>query len=137
MFAMCGPISFAPGTLNGGLVLAALIVLRLAVVIGTLRLMSALGSTWLVLVIMAFLMVIPFINLVALIMEDRRATGVLRRAGIPIGLMGVSDEDVVRCLAMNVCRQCGYDLTGNESGQCSECGVAIPNARVVVGHGGE
>ena len=23
------------------------------------------------------------------------------------------------------CRECGYDLTGNTSGVCSECGVAV------------
>ena len=27
-----------------------------------------------------------------------------------------------------VCGECGYDLTGNESGVCSECGQPIPNA---------
>lgn len=26
-----------------------------------------------------------------------------------------------------LCRQCGYDLTGNESGRCPECGTAIPD----------
>jgi hypothetical protein len=28
-----------------------------------------------------------------------------------------------RKLGVNVCPSCGYDLTGNESGVCSECGV--------------
>jgi hypothetical protein len=26
------------------------------------------------------------------------------------------------------CRSCGYDLTGNESGMCPECGTPIPDA---------
>lgn len=28
------------------------------------------------------------------------------------------------------CRQCGYDLTGNMSGRCPECGTAIPKDRM-------
>lgn len=28
------------------------------------------------------------------------------------------------------CLECGYDLTGNVSGRCSECGVAIPRALI-------
>ena len=28
-----------------------------------------------------------------------------------------------RKLGPNICRSCGYDLTGNETGQCPECGV--------------
>ena len=27
----------------------------------------------------------------------------------------------------NLCRTCGYDLTGNESGVCPECGCATKN----------
>ena len=30
-----------------------------------------------------------------------------------------------RKLGPNACRACGYDLTGNESGKCSECGKTI------------
>ena len=27
-----------------------------------------------------------------------------------------------------LCLKCGYDLTGNETGVCSECGTEVPNA---------
>lgn len=30
----------------------------------------------------------------------------------------------------NECKTCGYDLTGNESGVCPECGMTIPKNRV-------
>lgn len=31
--------------------------------------------------------------------------------------------------AENVCRACGYNLTGNVSGRCPECGTPIPGGR--------
>lgn len=105
--------------------MATLTVLRVIIVIGTLRLMSALGSSRIVLVIMAVLMLFPLINLIALIMENIRAAKLLRRAGIAVRFLGARDDDVVRCLAANVCRQCGYDLMLNESARCPECGTHL------------
>ena len=32
-----------------------------------------------------------------------------------------------RALSPNACPACGYDLTGNESGECPECGVGASN----------
>jgi hypothetical protein len=36
-----------------------------------------------------------------------------------------------RCLRVlpGHCQNCGYDLTGNVSGVCPECGTAVPDAR--------
>jgi hypothetical protein len=31
----------------------------------------------------------------------------------------------------HLCRQCGYDLTGNASGVCPECGTAVVQRQVV------
>ncbi len=28
------------------------------------------------------------------------------------------------------CQECGYDLTGNVSGKCPECGVPIPSEHI-------
>ncbi len=112
------------------------VVLQLAVIFGTLQLMMALRSHVVVLVLMGLLMIHPMICLIVLVIENTRASRRLRRSGIRVGLLGAQDADVVRMLAPHVCRQCGYDLTGNVSGQCSECGVAIPKARGVVGDGG-
>jgi len=108
------------------------VVLQLAVIFGTLQLMMALRSHVIVLVLMGLLMIQPMICLIVLVIENTRASRRLRRAGIRVGLMGARDEDVVRMLAPHVCRQCGYDLTGNVSGQCSECGLAIPVGRAIV-----
>jgi|GEM_PF-1555386 len=32
----------------------------------------------------------------------------------------------------NACRKCFYDLTGNKSGNCPECGQSVPEMRVAV-----
>ncbi len=32
------------------------------------------------------------------------------------------------------CPECGYDLTGNKSGHCTECGTAIPSDESRFGH---
>jgi len=33
-----------------------------------------------------------------------------------------------RCIPPGHCRKCGYDLTGNVSGICPECGTVVPKA---------
>jgi len=35
---------------------------------------------------------------------------------------GLPDSAVARLVGVNYCRGCGYDLTGNKSGVCPECG---------------
>lgn len=67
----------------------------------------------------------PLANLLTLLFINRRVTRVLRDAGLRVGFMGVADEDVKRLTSGHLCRHCGYDLTGNVSGACPECGCAI------------
>jgi len=106
--------------------------LRLAAWVGTILLMRALRTNLVVLIICAVLMLIPFINLLILLMENLRATRTLRRAGLRVGFMGVKDQDVIIRLAPHVCRTCGYDLTGNVSGRCPECGAVVADPQAVV-----
>ena len=73
----------------------------------------------------ACLMVLPYAALFLLLGINIMASTTLRNAGLHVGLLGVKDEEVVRVLCPNLCRQCGYDLTGNVSGRCPECGTAI------------
>lgn len=40
---------------------------------------------------------------------------------------GKSEMDSAMWLRQGRCRNCGYDLRGNETGCCSECGTAIPD----------
>lgn len=112
------------------------VALRVAVLVATIQFSRALRTHPLIIALLLLPMVHPFINLVVLMFDNSRASRILRKAGIPVGLLGARDEDIFRMLAPHVCRKCGYDLTGNTSGQCSECGVAIPTGRVVDGDGG-
>jgi hypothetical protein len=101
------------------------LLLQLFVIVGTVMLMCALRTNIVMLLVVCILMLVPFISLVILLLENRHATLVLRKAGLSVGFMGVKDEVVVRLLAPNLCRKCGYNLTGNVSGICPECGTPI------------
>jgi hypothetical protein len=59
--------------------------------------------------------------------------GAIWGAAIAIGcLVGWRTHRTNRRLANSShCRQCGYDLTGNVSGRCPECGERIENERPV------
>jgi hypothetical protein len=58
--------------------------------------------------------------IVALVQVRRR----LGRLGLRAGLFGPSPLQVEGFLRRDRCRACGYDLTGNDSGRCPECGTA-------------
>jgi hypothetical protein len=49
--------------------------------------------------------------------------GVLILLAIPTVLLWWADR---RRIAPGHCRNCGYDMTGNVSGRCPECGTAVP-----------
>jgi predicted RNA-binding Zn-ribbon protein involved in translation (DUF1610 family) len=95
------------------------------IVIGVVRLHRAMGTSVLMCVIGALMMLIPIVSLIFLLIANRRATRLLRNAGLKVGLMGVQDKDALRRLSLHLCRTCGYDLTGNVSGRCPECGTEI------------
>jgi hypothetical protein len=58
------------------------------------------------------------------------------RAGLLVGFVGIAValhavgrvDRVRRTMSAHVCFHCGYDLTGNVSGACSECGAATDEA---------
>ncbi len=102
---------------------ALLIGLQLAILFQLLHLMSALRDHLLVRILVGVLMFAPCVNILILILVNRHATRALRAAGLKVGLLGVKDEVVVRMLSANRCHICGYDLTGNVSGRCPECGA--------------
>jgi len=102
--------------------------LMLAMLICVVRLLTAQGTRLAVVILCAVLLLAPCANLLLLLLINMSATRTLRRAGIRVGLMGAKDEDVLRITTPNLCKGCGYDLTGNVSGVCPECGAAIPSA---------
>lgn len=73
-------------------------------------------------ILAALFLFIPLVNLITLLSINRRVTKILRDSGLRVGFMGVKDSDVANLLSGHICVQCGYDLTGNVSGFCTECG---------------
>jgi hypothetical protein len=122
-----GPIGAVVGVLLPILSLVALVF----VVIGVVMMLVALQRHVVVIVLYAILMIAPCINLLVLLIVNSSATRAMRAAGLRVGFMGVKDEDIVRLLSPNLCRQCAYDLTGNVSGRCPECGLLIPRAEAI------
>jgi hypothetical protein len=96
------------------------------VITGVVRLQRAMGNALIWQILAALFMLITCVNIVVLLMINRRATNILKRAGLKVGLMGVSDAEVERVLARHICKGCGYNLMGNVSGVCPECGKAVP-----------
>lgn len=72
------------------------------------------------------LFLVPIINVITLVFVHWEAAALLRRAGLRMGFLGVRPKDVERCFSPWLCHWCDYDLTGNRSGVCPECGHRIP-----------
>jgi len=112
-----------PGLSIGFLVCT--LALHVCVIVGVVSLMRALRRNIVWIVLCGFAMLMPLLGLLILLSINSQATRHLREAGIKVGFMGVSDEVVRRATSANICQSCGYDLTGNESGVCPECGTAV------------
>jgi hypothetical protein len=100
-------------------------VVQIFIIIGVVRLLAAMGVHIIWRILCIVLLFAPCINLLVLLVINGRATRALRNAGLRVGLMGVPDEQVVRRLSVHLCKVCSYDLTGNVSGRCPECGTPI------------
>jgi hypothetical protein len=103
---------------------AVILCAQIGALVMVVRLLATLRRAIIVRVIYAVLLVVPCLGLLALLSVSDEATRVLKFAGLKVGLMGVSDEQVVRMLAQNRCRACGYNLAGSATGTCPECGAA-------------
>jgi hypothetical protein len=113
----------------GGVALYALGLVIL--VIGIAGLLRALGQSSETIVLWSsILLIVPFIAPFLALAIHMQAGAAIRKAGLPhAGWLGVSDDEVVRCLHRPLCRGCGYDLTGNVSGRCPECGRDVSGGR--------
>lgn len=108
-----------------------LVALNIIILICSLRLLAAVGIGLGWRIIAAVLLFAPCISLLIMLGVNQRATRALRKAGLKVGLLGVKDVDVVRILSAYRCHICGYDLHGNVSGRCPECGAPVPGAEPV------
>lgn len=86
----------------------------------------ALGENTFFSVLFAVCMAIPVVNMIVLLSANADAISLLRRAGLRVGFWGVSAKNYNRRFSPWLCHWCDYDLTGNRSGVCSECGNKIP-----------
>lgn len=100
-----------------GLWIAAIVAVVLVLISG--------GSHPVITAVCAILMLVPLVNLVTLLFIDWSVNRTLRRAGLHVGFTGVRDEVVDRTLDPMLCSGCGYNLTGNVSGICPECGRPV------------
>ncbi|MFG0304717.1 MAG: hypothetical protein ACF8Q5_00740 [Phycisphaerales bacterium JB040] len=98
---------------------------QLAALVQVCRLAHALGTNIVLVVILGFAMLLPLINLLLLLSENGRATRRLKKAGLKVGLIGVSPEQLHR-LREGACNGCGYDLAGLDASVCPECGLEHP-----------
>ncbi len=94
-------------------------------IVGVVLLLVARGTHVLLIILIGILMIAPCVNILILLLVNMRVTRTLKQAGIRVGFMGVKDEDVERIINPDLCTHCGYNLTGNISGVCSECGEVI------------
>ena len=97
----------------------------LLLIVGVVLLLIAKGSHPVVITLLAILMAAPCVNLLVLILINMSVTRTLMSAGLRVGFMGVAPDEVERILNPDLCSHCGYNLNGNVTGVCSECGQAI------------
>lgn len=102
------------------------IVFLVLLIVGTVLVLHAEGTRPIVTFLCAIVMIAPCGNFLLLFLINQSVVRTLRKAGLRVGFMGVKDEEVDRALDPSLCRGCGYNLTGNVSGFCPECGIPVP-----------
>lgn len=130
LYAVRFAIAFAPPLgANGALVFLIVLLLAhlgvwIAAIVCTVRLSLAAGGNVVLAVIGGLLMLVPLLSLVLLLMVNLRATAILKRHGVKVGLLGAGPDEM-RKLVEGACAGCGYSLEGLRSEVCPECGTAI------------
>ena len=105
--------------------LLAQLVIYVLLIVGVILLLTAQGNHIAITVLCGILMAAPCVNLLVLVAVNMSVTRTLRRAGLSVGFMGVKPDDLERVLRADLCTKCGYNLTGNVSGRCPECGEKV------------
>ncbi len=102
-----------------------LMVFYIATIVMVIDASVALGMHPFMVTLLGFSALLPYLNLIVLLAVNSRATKVLKQAGIRVGFLGARREDVERVANSSLCSRCGYNLFGNMSGRCPECGREI------------
>lgn len=114
----------APALFDSLSVMVALAAWPLSLIVAF-RMAVGLGSGAGIALSAAALSLIPGANIVVLVLLRDAASRQLKRAGIHLASATYRADVVARMLRGEICRQCAYDLTGNQSGRCPECGAEI------------
>ncbi len=69
------------------------------------------------------LALLPVVSGFVIVVANIWAWRSFRRIGLPWHPLGWSERELRNAFARCFCRQCGYNLTGNISGRCPECGT--------------
>jgi hypothetical protein len=85
----------------------------------------ALGMTFPSIGLNALFMFVPGLNVLAILFMSSAINKTLRNAGVRVGLFGANQSDLELALDPALCRGCSYNLTGNVSGKCPECGLVL------------
>lgn len=104
----------------------ALLITYQLIIVGVVLASTALGAGRMKILFLGFLAAIPYLNLIALIGVAVLATRLLQHAGIRVGIWA-NRGDIERVMNSLQCSECGYNLFGNVSGRCPECGREIAN----------
>ena len=100
-------------------------------IVGVVLLLIAQGNHIFMIILCGLFMIAPCGNLLILLLVNMSATRTLRLAGIRVGFMGACLDEVEHIINPALCSQCGYNLTGNVSGVCPECGRAALTVETV------
>jgi len=111
----------APAWVAGAWLIASIVV-QVSAIVCVLQLQVGLRIGVGARILTGVLMFAPCINLLVLLSVNARATHALKKAGLKVGLLGVNPAEAERVLSPELCSACGYQLAGNVTGACPECG---------------
>lgn len=92
----------------------------ITVLIGMFRLSRAVGSNTIMAILAAIALFVPFVGVLIMLLENRRATKALKASGVKVGFLGVSGKEMQK-LVEGVCAKCGYDMRSLPGRACPEC----------------
>jgi hypothetical protein len=124
MVSMCVLPAVMPGPYAPFVGLALNFVCSIIAVVQTGLMARSTGIGRFMTVVGCLVMLFPIAGLLLMVAVNARATKVLRLAGVRVGLLGVSKDDIGK-LVLGACRGCGYDIRGLPSPVCPECGRPI------------